>query len=154
MVEESEAVFWSTWGPYINPDLAENYQIALRYFADLYPDLASQRMDLLEIAKGRDTANALRCLKTELPGVAEAPVYRFRQRTAEGGPFWLAMRLPAHIEAHPRPFVYLVDHFENLRENALWFDRRCAAAGQEVVMDLAGNVLRARDIAVSPEAVP
>jgi hypothetical protein len=67
----------------------------------------------------------------------------FSQRGSRDGELWLPLVLPVHASRHPRPFLYLVDSFTDLRENHYWFALRRGVVEHEIVFDTCGNVLPA-----------
>jgi hypothetical protein len=54
--------------------------------------------------------------------------------------------LPHWVAAEPRPFIYLVDRYRELEENALWFENRRRVVRDEIVVDLKGAALHTSEL--------
>ena len=59
----------------------------------------------------------------------------------------LPLVLPHWLMFEPVPFVYLVDGYRELEENALWFQTRAGIVRDELVVDLTGAALRTGELA-------
>lgn len=141
-VEASEALFWSRWGTRHERDLGRFVDEALDQVLNERPELQDRAFHVLDLSRGVDQPTVLDCLARRWSGVGEpGRTERFRQMNNPAERLWLPLVLPHWVMEAPTPFVYLVDGYRELEENALWFDRRARVVTDELVVDLTGAAL-------------
>lgn len=145
-LEASDGIFWSRWGQAIEADLDRFVDEALDHVVGEHPELESLRLEVIDLSRGVDQEIVLGCLERRWPGIRER-VRRHRQLNNPTGRLFLPLLLPRHTVAEPVPFVYLVDGFRELEENSLWYERRRALVGEELVVDLSGAAVSTAELA-------
>ncbi|HEX2207697.1 MAG TPA: glycosyltransferase [Longimicrobium sp.] len=141
--KDNVARLWRDWGSRIVPDLG-------RYVGESWADASAADPRLLEpeytlvtLARNRMAADVLATIDAGIVPVRVGERWDFSQRGSRHTELWLPLVLPVHASRHPRPFLYLVDSFTDLRENHYWFALRRAVVEHEIVFDTCGNVLPA-----------
>lgn len=139
-IAEGDSLFWARWGNSVAVDLDRFVDEALDHLLDEYPHLESRPFQLLDLSRGGDSPMVRDRLKRRWPDLSESG-QSFRQMNNPESRLRLPLLLPPGM-AERTPFVYLVDSYRELEENALWFEKRGSAAADELVVDTHGVVLR------------
>jgi GT2 family glycosyltransferase len=144
-IAASDSLFWSRWGSECEPDLGRFVDEGLDHVLAEAPQLAERPFQLLDLSRGVDQPIVLDRLRLRWPDI-EADVRNFRQMNNPSDRLWLPLLLPQWVRAEPTPFVYLVDAYRELEENALWFEGRRRVVEDELVVDLNGVAARPSDL--------
>ncbi len=147
-VKAAEALFWARWGGRHEVDLGRFVDEALDEALDTCPDLAAAPLDVVDLSRGRDQPIVVDRLAHRWTGI-EMRVRPFRQFSNDAPHIHLPLVLPHWLTVDPTPFVYIVDGYRSLSENALWFASRRRIVTEELVVDLSGVAIAASD-AFSP----
>ena len=145
-VESSEALFWSRWGSRHERDLGRFVDEALDCVLEAAPHLADVRFDVIDLSRGPDQAIVLDRLERRWPGVGTR-VRAYRQMNNPTTPLWLPMLLPHWVVNESTPFIYVVDGYRELEQNAMWFANRRAIVQDEFVVDLTAAALQTTELA-------
>jgi GT2 family glycosyltransferase len=144
-VEASEAIFWAKWGGTYQVDLGQFVDEALDYVISCNPALDKARFEILNLSRGVDESIVLEHVTKRWPGIQD----RTRQHRQVNNPverLWLPMLLPYWVVDEPRPFIYLVDHYRELEDNALWFRNRRRIVEDELIVDLSAAAVRTSEV--------
>ena len=141
--KDNVARLWRDWGSRIVPDLGHYVGEGWADASAADPRLAEPEYTLVSLARNRMAADVLAAIDSGTVPVRVGERWDFSQRGSHGGELWLPLVLPVHASRHPRPFLYLVDSFRDLRENHYWFALRRGVVEHEMVFDTCGNVLPA-----------
>lgn len=144
-VAASEAVFWSRWGTSYEVDLGRFVDEALDHVLQEAPHIGASPFHVLDLSRGPDQPIVLERLSRQWPDVY-ARVRQFRQMNNLSERLWLPLLLPHWVINEPTPFIYLVDGYRELEENALWFQNRRRVVDDELVIDLTGTALLTSDV--------
>ncbi|HEV2755570.1 MAG TPA: glycosyltransferase [Actinomycetota bacterium] len=144
-IRQSEALFWATWGSHFAVDLDRFVDEALDHLVDAIPGIETTPFEILNLSRGADDAIVLDCLSRRWPSSRQR-VRHYRQMNNASDRLWLPILLPHWIAREPAPFIYLVDHYRELEENARWFEMRRATVEHELVVDLTGVALLTSDV--------
>ncbi|HEY0153147.1 MAG TPA: glycosyltransferase family 2 protein [Longimicrobium sp.] len=150
-VREADAAFWATWHGRIRVDLGAFVDEAIDSVVTRYPHLAEYDFELLNLCRSGDDAILLDAVGRAWPRTANTG-HHHRQVNNPDAAYWLPMLVPYWVQSNPRPFIYLVDHFQQLRENWLWFHERLELVRDELIVDTTGCVVTASEL-LSMEAV-
>lgn len=142
---ESDALFWATWYGRYQVDLDTYVDEALRYVLHRQPMLATLDFEALNLSRGTDDLIVLGEVGRHWPD-AVARIHRHRQMNNADWELWLPMLLPYWMQHHPRPFIYVVDHFRQLDENRLWFQNRLRTVREEIIIDVTGCAVTASEL--------
>lgn len=145
-IESSDALFWSTWGSRYEVDLGKFVDEALDHVFGQAPGLETTPFEILNLSRGANDSIVVESLARRWPGIDQR-VRSFRQMNNSSESLWLPLILPHWVGAEPRPFIYLVDHYRDLKENVLWFETRHRLVGDELVVDLNAVALHTSEIA-------
>lgn len=144
-LEQSDAVFWSIWAGRYRVDLGDYAAEALRHLLDREPFLAGLELEALNLSRGTDDVLLLDEVGRHWPG-AVARMHPHRQLNNDEWKYWLPMILPHWMQQNPRPFLYVVDHFDQLTENRLWFHNRLRLVREEIIVDVTGCAVTASEL--------
>lgn len=144
-VDSSEAAFWSAWGSSYEVDLGGFVDEAVDYILEQTPELESVPFEILDLSRGADEAIVVERLARRWPGV-DARVRRARQTNNPSARLRLPLLLPHWVVDEPTPFIYIVDSYRELEENALWFQRRRSLVDDELVVDLNAAALHTAQV--------
>jgi GT2 family glycosyltransferase len=144
-IAASDALFWARWGADCTVDLDRFVDEALDYVLHQRPQLKDVPFQVLDLSRGADQPIVLDRLVRQWPS-ADTQMGRFRQMNNPSGRLWLPLVLPHWIAADPSPFIYLVDRYRELEENALWFENRRRVVSDELVVDLKGAALHTSEL--------
>jgi GT2 family glycosyltransferase len=144
-ITASDALFWSRWGAGCNVDLDRFVDEALDHVLHEHPDLEDLPFRLLDLSRGADQPIVLDRIARHWPH-ADSEIAGFRQMNNPVERLWLPLVLPHWVAAEPRPFIYLVDRYRELEENALWFENRRRVVRDEIVVDLKGAALHTSEL--------
>ena len=133
----SMATFWSKWGQTYRPDLGNYVGESLDHLLGINSMLESARFQLLNLSRGVDDAIAVAELDSRWPGVA-ATERNFRQTANPASSLRMPLLVPHWMLTEPTPYVYLVDRYRELQDNAYWFDTRRQIVSEELIVDLSG----------------
>lgn len=145
-IAASDALFWSRWGSTCRVDLDRFVDEALDAAIDLHAGLRDVPFEVLDLSRGADQPIVLDRLAQRWPGL-ESRVRGFRQMNHPAQRLWLPLLVPHWMMLEPTPFIYLVDRFRELEENALWFANRRRVVRDELIVDLKGVVLATSELA-------
>jgi len=140
-----EAAFWSKWVGKYEVDLGQYIDEAFDALLGAKPELHATPFTLLDLTRSADQSIALDRLEALWPGISKG-ARSHRQMHNAASHLWLPMLLPARVAADPNPFIYLVDSFQDLSENAMWFRRRRGLVVEELIVDLSANVQCASEL--------
>jgi GT2 family glycosyltransferase len=143
-VKAAEARFWTRWGSAHEIDLDRFINEALDYVSGLDPHCADTPFDVLDLSRGGDQSIVMRCLASRWSGI-DTRVRSFQQHDNEALRLRLPLLLPHWVAADPTPFIYLVDKYRSLEDNALWFDTRRQVVADELIVDLTGVVIHSSE---------
>ena len=135
--DSSKAIFWSKWGQTYRTDLGDYVGESLDYLLGIDPMLESARFQLLNLSRGVDDTIAVAELDTRWPGVA-ATERKFSQTANPTTELRLSLLVPHWMLTEPTPYVYLVDGYRELQDNAYWFATRRQIVSDELIVDLSG----------------
>lgn len=144
-ITASDSLFWSRWGSGCETDLGRFVDEALEHVLRESPQLESRRFEIIDLSRGVDQATVVDRLNRLWPGV-DKKVRGFRQMNNPEDRFWLPLLLPRQLATETTPFIYLVDQYRELEENALWFENRQRFVEDELVVDLDAVVLRTSEL--------
>jgi GT2 family glycosyltransferase len=144
-VAEAEAAFWSKWGQKYEVDLGKYLGEALEVAIGADPGLESAPFRLIDLTRSGDQAIAMACLAARWPDIAEN-MLSYRQMHTDTQHLLLPLITPSWLMTAPSPNIYLVDNFEQLTGNALWFRHRREVVADELIVDLSACVLRSSDL--------
>jgi GT2 family glycosyltransferase len=144
-VAEAEAAFWSKWGQKYEVDLGKYLDGALVVAIAAHPALESAPMRLVDLTRSGDQAIAMACLAARWPDITEN-MLSYRQMHTDTPRLSLALITPSWLMNAPSPNIYLVDNFEQLTGNALWFTHRRKVVTDELIVDLSACVLRSSEL--------
>ena len=136
-----EAMFWSRWGSRYRVDLDRFVDEALDHVLSEDPDLQAVPFQVLDLSRGPDQALVLERIGRRWPGI-EARIQQFRQTNNPAERLSLPLLLPHWLVHEPTPYLYVVDSYRELAENALWFDTRQRLVTDELVVDLKGVAIQ------------
>jgi GT2 family glycosyltransferase len=142
----SDSLFWSRWGPGCEADLGRFVDEGLDHVLEELPQLAEYPFEVLDLSRGVDQPIVLDRLHRRWPNL-DTDVRAFRQMNNPSERLWLPLLLPHWVAAAPTPYIYLVDGYRELEENALWFANRCRVVDEELVVDLNGVAARTSELA-------
>jgi GT2 family glycosyltransferase len=144
-IEEGDALFWADWGSSRTIDLTEFVDEALDHVLNNHPQLSDYNFEPLSLCRGGDESILLDCLEQRWKGIAS----RTHHTNAFNSPhtkLWLPMELPHRAMMSPSPYIYLVDRFNHLSENRMWFETRRRIVESELVVDTGGSVLTTQEL--------
>lgn len=144
-MRESEAVFWATWHGRYAIDLGGFVDEALEHILDREPFLACLEFEAINLCRGSDDALIAERVGCHWPGAVIA-IRQHRQLNNNDSKYWLPMILPHWYQHSPRPFLYLVDRFQQLNENRLWFESRLSRVREELIVDTTGCAVTASEL--------
>lgn len=138
---ENEAHFWGRWLPGLRADIAIYLRIAVQAALERRAGRELGRADyrLVNLTRGSVDPAFDAMLRETLP-LSDDDVVR-QQRFTDRRAIHLSMVLPFGLAMQSRPFVYLVDEWPMLSENAHWYSTRKEIVPSEIVVDLNANVL-------------
>lgn len=139
-IASSDALFWSRWGSTCEPDLGRFVDEALDYVLEAAPGLADAPFTLLDLSRSSDQPIIVERLRSRWP-LLDSGRGRFRQMNNPAERLSLELILPHWVAAEPTPFIYLVDSYRELEENALWFRNRQRVVQDELIADVNGAVI-------------
>lgn len=139
--KDNVARLWRDWGSHIAPDLGRYVGESWADVTADNPELAEPEYTLIDLARGRMAVDVLAAIGSGTVPVRVGERWDFSQRGSRHAELWLPLVLPVHASRHPRPFLYLVDSFTDLRENHYWFALRRAIVDHEIVFDTCANVI-------------
>jgi len=142
-VEASEAIFWADWGGAYEIDLGKFVDEALDHVMCCSPSLGGTPFDVLNLSRGVDESIVLERISSRWPKVV---VRDHRQLNNPVARLWLPMILPHWIVHEPKPFIYVVDHYRELEDNALWFRTRRGIVDEELIVDLSGAAVTSSEV--------
>lgn len=131
----SDALFWSRWGAGCEPDLGGFVDQAIEHVLQEHPRMAGLPFQVLDLSRGADQPIVLERLFRRWPGLATR-VQSFRQMNNPADRLWLPLLLPDRLAFESAPFIYVVDGYRELEQNALWFEHRRQVVGDEIIIDL------------------
>jgi GT2 family glycosyltransferase len=140
-----EALLWSRWGREYEVDLGRFVDEALDHALADDPHLESIPFEVLDLSRGADQPIVLDRISRRWPGAQER-VRRFPQMNNPSERLWLPLLVPHWTVRQSTPFIYLVDAYRELEENALWFESRSRLVTNELIVDLKGAVVRTSDM--------
>jgi GT2 family glycosyltransferase len=140
-----EAKLWARWGSSYEVDLGRFVDEALDHVLDEAPELEAMPFEVLDLSRGVDQPIVLERITRRWPG-AELRTRQFRQLNNPADRLRLPLLVPYWLASEPMPFLYLVDHYRELEENAFWFDGRRRLVRHELIVDLHGSVLTTADL--------
>lgn len=141
----SEAMLWSRWGGGYEVDLGRFVDEALDHLLLETPELDGFPFEVLDLSRGADRQIVLERIGRRWPG-ADARVRDYRQMNNPAEQLRLPLLLPHWVPAEPTPFLYLVDGYRELEENALWFETRSQIVTEEVIVDLKGVAVTTSEV--------
>ena len=144
-LEESDAVFWSTWQGRYRVDLGDFLAEAVEHVLAREPFLATLDFEALNLTRGMDDVLLLAEARRQWTRAAD-PARSHRQLNNPAFKLWLPMVLPHWLQQNTRPFIYLVDHFQQLNENRLWFQNRLRLVREELILDTTGCAVTASEL--------
>jgi GT2 family glycosyltransferase len=133
-IESTEGAFWSAWGQRVETDLGTFVGEALDHVLHSAPELASIPFQVLNLSRGADDAIVLDQLAERWPKLEQSAP--FRQMSNSSQRLSISLLVPHWMATEPTPFIYLVDSYRSLEENALWFENRRRVVEEEIVVDL------------------
>lgn len=136
----ADALFWSRWGSKLESDLGRYVDEAIAQLLEEFPDFADTPFQVVDLSRGADQPIVLDCLSDRWADIAER-VYPMRQTNNAAARLHLSRLLPGWMAHDPLPFIYLVDQYRELEDNAKWFANRRTVVTHEVIVDLKGCVL-------------
>jgi hypothetical protein len=139
-VPTADARFWARWGGRYDVDLDRYVDEALDHVLGTHPELESTPFEVLDLTRGGDQPIVFGCLVQRWPGLEDRS-RPYRQVANDGDRLSLPLLLPHWVAAEPTPFIYMVDRYRELEDNALWFENRRRVVREELVVDLTGVVL-------------
>lgn len=142
---ESDALFWATWHGRYRVDLDRYVAEALQHVLGREPGLGALDFEALNLSRGTDDVIVLAEVRRHWPDAVER-MHPRRQLNNAAWELWLPMLLPYWMQHHPRPFIYVVDHFRQLEENRLWFHHRLRTVREEIVVDATGCAVTASEL--------
>lgn len=145
-VSEGDSLFWTRWGDDHESDLGRYVDEALDHVVSEFPLLDELPFRLIDLSRGGDQPIVLDRLDRRWPGLSQSGRC-FRQMNNPEPRLRLPLLLPPGTADEKEPFVYLVDSYRELEENALWFKARERAVTDELVVDTHGVALHAGTLA-------
>ena len=145
-VSEGDSLFWARWGGSHKPDLGGYVDEALDHVLSDFPVFDELPFCLLDLSRGGDQPIVLDRLARRWPGLSR-PGRSFRQMNNPEARLRLPLLLPPGTANERAPFVYLVDSYRELEENAFWFSSRARVVTDELVVDTHGVALHASALA-------
>jgi GT2 family glycosyltransferase len=140
----AEALFWARWGGRHEVDLGRFVDEALDVLLDGHSELEGMPFHVLDLTRGGDQPLVFDRLAARWPDLRDR-VRRHRQVANDEPRLRLPLVLPHWVATEPVPFVYMVDRYRELEDNALWFAERRRVVREELVVDLTGVVLTTTD---------
>lgn len=135
------ARLWRDWGRAIIPDLHLYLRQSWEYLIDSGFQPAPS-YTVVNLAKGSMAQDVLDILFSgEIP-ISISRTWQYPQRGTVNRALWLPQIMPVSAAQHPEPFLYIVDSFRDLDENAYWRMLRRSRVQNELTFDLGGNVLK------------
>jgi len=131
---EGDSLFWTRWGSSCQPDLGRFVDEALDDVTLRFPHLEGTSFRILDLTRNADQAIVIERLAARWPD-AYAQRRDYRQMNQGMWSLWLPLVVPHHFAEEPVPFIYLVDGYRELEENALWFETRERIVADELIVD-------------------
>lgn len=144
-IEASDGIFWTRWGTSFEADLDRFVDEALDLLLCEDGGLAGVPFGLLDLSRGADQPLVIERLRRHWPDLTTRE-RSFRQMSNPSERLSLPLLVPHGTAYESTPFIYLVDRYRELEENALWFERRWQAVPEELVVDLTGAVVRTSEL--------
>ena len=145
-VSESDAIFWSTWQGQYKVDLGDFVREALQFVLDRESSLSLMPFECINLCRtNRDDLILLAEAQHFWPKIAD-DVHQYHQYNNPEYKYWLPMILPHWFLHNPKPFIYLVDEFQQLKENKLWFDNRLKLVREEIIIDSCGSAITVSEL--------
>jgi GT2 family glycosyltransferase len=141
--KDNVARLWRDWGGEIRPDILDYLKEAIGFFKEAHPDARAPEYTLVNLSRGREAEKIVTLLSSCEESFSVGAVWELGSRDKDTYQLWLPQMLPIEGIRHPRPFIYLVDEYPQLAENAYWFNLRREFVGDEVLIDHNANVLSA-----------
>lgn len=139
--KDNVARLWRNWGREIYVDLPDYISEAIVLFRQIHPDICRQEFTPVNLSKGREAERILLLLSTYENGFSMGTTWEIGARRSDAYHLWLPQLLPVDAIRNPRPFIYLVDEYPQLDENAYWFTLRREFVPDEIVIDHNANLI-------------
>jgi len=139
--KDNVARLWRDWGREIQADLVDYLREACGFFKAHHMQACSQEYTVVNLSRGREADSIAHFLSGHIEGFLVNDIWDFGSRSNDSYRLWLPQILPVEAIRHTRPFIYLVDEFPQLDENAYWFNFRRDFVADEVLVDHNANVL-------------
>lgn len=144
-IPASAALFWSRWGARCEVDLGRFVDEGLDHVLQEFPHLESFPFQIIDLSRDVDQSIVLEQIGRRWQEIGQTR-RDFRQMNNPSDHLWLPLLLPHWIASEPTPFIYLVDAYRELEENASWFENRRRVVTDELIVDLNAVALHTAEL--------
>ncbi len=137
---ENEARFWGKWANEIVADIEVFVGRGLTNFLDQAPELRDRDFTVVNLSTGSDYLHIRSVIEARFHRSGSFDFWDYPRAKRMDNSIWLPMTLPIDAVRNPKPFLFIVQEYPQLMQNAYWFNQRKRFSTSDLIIDYYGNV--------------